>query len=113
MRTAPSLPRIYADERGLKRKELTEWIIGIFFNALGHGFLESVYDQAFSVVLADIDVAPEKQLRKHLRATDIEVGLLFNSGSPAQFRRHEFENARQNPRDPRESAEKNLPGSCR
>lgn len=44
-----------ADLRGLKHKELTERLIGIFFNIyneLGHGFLESVYEQAFSVVLA-------------------------------------------------------------
>lgn len=158
MRTATSFPRIYADQRGLKHKELTEQLIGIFFNLyneLGHGFLESVYEQAFSVVLAenqifferqvalpvwfhgvqisefradllverkvlielktgrDIDLAWEKQLLNYLRATDIEVGLLFNFGPQAQFRRYAFENARKNPRDPRESAEKKLPESCR
>ena len=39
-----------ADTRGLKHKELTEAIIGVFFevyNELGHGFLESVYERAF------------------------------------------------------------------
>ena len=158
MRTATSLPRIYADERGLKHKELTEQLIGIFFNLyneLGHGFLESVYEQAISVVLAenqifferqvalpvwfhgvqisefradllvdrkvlielktgrDIDLAWEKQLLNYLRATDIEVGLLFKFGPQAQFRRYAFENTRKNPRDPRESAEKKLPESCR
>ncbi|HEV2395531.1 MAG TPA: GxxExxY protein [Candidatus Sulfotelmatobacter sp.] len=158
MRTATSLPRIYADKRGLKYRDLTERIIGIFFNIyneLGHGFLESVYEQAFSVVLAenkifferqvavpvwfhriqisefradllvekkvlielktgrDIDLAWEKQLLNYLRATDIEVGLLFNFGPQAQFRRYAFENARKNPRDPHVSAEKKLPESCR
>ena len=42
MRTATSIPRIYADERGLKHREITEQLIGIFFeiyNELGHGFL--------------------------------------------------------------------------
>lgn len=157
MRVATSIPRIYADERGLKHKELTERLIGIFFsiyNELGHGFLESVYEQAFSVVLAendifferqiavpvwfhriqigefradllvdkkvlielktgrDIDAAWEKQLLNYLRATDIEVGLLFNFGPAAQFRRYACENDRKNPRNPRESAEKKLPGSC-
>ena len=157
MRTITSIPRIYADERGLKHKELTERLIGIFFNVyneLGHGFLESVYEQAFSVVLAennifferqiaipvwfhriqigefradllvekkvlielktgrDIDSAWEKQLLNYLRATDVEVGLLFNFGPKAQFRRYAFENDRKNPRDPRESADKKLPGSC-
>jgi len=157
MRTATSLPRIYADERGLKHKELTERLIGIFFNIyneLGHGFLESVYEQAFSVVLAenniffqrqiaipvwfhriqigefradllvdnkvlielktgrDIDSAWEKQLLNYLRATDVEVGLLFNFGPAAQFRRYVFGNDRKNPRNPCESAVKKLPGSC-
>lgn len=156
--TSTSLPRIYADERGLKYKEVTEKLIGIFFNVyneLGHGFLESVYEQAFSLVLAenkifferqiaipvwfhqiqigefradllvdkkvlielktgrDIDLAWEKQLLNYLRATDVEVGLLFNFGPTAQFRRYVFENEKKNPRNPRESAEKKLPGRCR
>ncbi|HXI74340.1 MAG TPA: GxxExxY protein, partial [Pyrinomonadaceae bacterium] len=44
-----------ADRRGLKHKELTETIIGVFYevyNELGHGFLESVYERAFEVALA-------------------------------------------------------------
>jgi len=155
--TSTSLPRMYADQRGLKHGELTERLIGIFFNLyneIGHGFLESIYEQAFSVVLAenrifferqiaipvwfhgqkigefradllvdrkvlielktrrDIDSAWEKQLLNYLRATDVEVGLLFNFGPTAQFRRYAFENERKNPRNPRESAEKKLPGSC-
>ncbi len=149
---------MYADSRGLKHADLTERLIGIFFsiyNELGHGFLESVYEQAFSVVLAenniffqrqfavpvwfhgqqvgefradllvdgkviielktgrDIEPAWEKQLLNYLRATDIEVGLLFNFGPNAQFKRYAFENARKNPRSPRESAEKKSPGSIR
>ncbi len=157
MRAATSISRMYADQRGLKHAELTEQLIGIFFslyNELGHGFLESVYEQAFSVVLAenniffqrqmaipvwfhgaqigefradllvdrkvlielktgrDIDPAWEKQLLNYLRATDVEVGLLFNFGPNAQFRRYAFENDRKNPRNPRESAEKKLPRSC-
>jgi GxxExxY protein len=158
MRTATSIPQMYADQRGLKHAELTERLIGIFFslyNEIGHGFLESVYEQAFSVVLAenrifferqiaipvwfqaqkigefradhlverkvlielktgrDIDSAWEKQLLNYLRATDVEVGLLFNFGPTAQFKRYAFGNERKNPRNPRESAEKKLPGSCR
>lgn len=158
MRILTSLPRMHADERGLKHRELTEKLIGSFFNLyneLGHGFLESVYEQAFAVVLAengiffqrqiavpvwfhgaqigefradllvegkvlielktgrDIDAAWEKQLLNYLRATDVEVGLLFNFGPTAQFRRYVFENGRKNPRNPRESAERKLQGSCR
>ena len=59
MRTATSIPRLYADASGLKHGELTEKLIGIFFsihNELGHGFLESVYEQAFSVLLAEDNI---------------------------------------------------------
>jgi GxxExxY protein len=158
MRSVASIPRLYADSRGLKHAGLTEKIIGIFFsihNELGHGFLECVYEQAFAVSLAensifferqfavpvwfhgqqagqfradllvdrkvivelktgrDIDPSWEKQLLNYLRATDIEVGLLFNFGPTAQFRRYVFENERKNPRNPCKSAEKKLPGSER
>jgi GxxExxY protein len=158
MRTATSVPRMYTDQRGLKHAELTERLIGIFFslyNEIGPGFLESVYEQAFSVVPAenrifferqiaipvwfhaqkigefradllverkvlielktgrDMDSAWEKQLLNYLRATDVEVGLLFNFGPTAQFKRYAFENEGKNPRNPRESADKKLPGSCR
>jgi GxxExxY protein len=40
-----------ADERGFKHRDLTEKIIGLFYavyNELGHGFLESVYEEALS-----------------------------------------------------------------
>ncbi|HYN15149.1 MAG TPA: GxxExxY protein [Terriglobales bacterium] len=134
-----SLPRMYADERGLKHPEITEKLIGIFFNIyneLGHGFLESVYEQAFSISLAErgifferqvavpvwfrgrqigdfradlmverkvivelktgraIDPGWEKQLLNYLRATEVEVGLLFNFGPEPQFRRFVFGNER-------------------
>jgi GxxExxY protein len=143
MRAATSLARMHADEHGLKHRDLTEKLIGIFFsiyNELGHGFLESVYEQAFSVSLAEngiffqrqialpvwfhgqkigdfradllvdgkvivelkagraIDPSLEKQLLNYLRATDMEVGLLFNFGSRAEFKRYVFENSNKNPR---------------
>jgi GxxExxY protein len=145
---------MHADQRGLIHGDLTERLIGMFFNLyneIGHGFLESIYEQAFSLVLAenniffqrqiaipvwfhsqkigefradllvdgkvlvelktgrDIDLAWEKRLLNYLRATDIEVGLLFNFGPTAQFRRYVFENSRKNPRTPRGSVEKKLP----
>lgn len=61
----------------------------------------------------DIEPAWEKQLLNYLRATDIEVGLVFNFGPRAQFRRYVFENVKKNQRDPRESAEKTLPETRR
>jgi GxxExxY protein len=143
MRLPTSIPRMHADEHGLKHRELTEKLIGIFFgiyNELGHGFLESVYEQAFSVSLAEhgiffqrqiavpvwfhgqrigdfradllvdtkviialkagrlIDPSWEKQLLNYLRATDAEVGMLFNFGPKAEFKRFVFENSNKNPR---------------
>lgn len=137
MRRLTSLPQMHTDSRGLKHGELTERLIGIFFNIhneLGHGFLESVYEEAFSVALAEheiffqrqvaipvwyhgrqigdfradllvenkviielktgraIEPAWEKQLLNYLRATEVEVGLLFNFGPDAEFRRYVFDN---------------------
>jgi len=128
-----------ADARGLKHKELTETIIGVFFevyNELGHGFLESVYEKAFEIALnakgldvrrqiqvpvwfrghrvgdfvADVlvnqlvllelkaaralDSSHEAQILNYLRATEIEVGLLFNFGVKPEFRRLAFDNSR-------------------
>jgi GxxExxY protein len=128
-----------ADKRGLKHKELTETIIGVFYevyNELGHGFLESVYERAFEIALtakglnvlrqieipvtfrgqsvgnfsADVlvekcvllelkaartlDSSHEAQLLNYLRATEIEVGLLFNFGIKPEFRRLAFDNSR-------------------
>ena len=128
-----------ADTRGLKHKELTETIIGVFFevyNELGHGFLESVYERAFEVALTSkglnvlrqieipvwfrgqkvgdfiadalvdrrvllelkaartLDSSHEAQLLNYLRATEIEVGILFNFGIKHEFRRLAFGNSR-------------------
>jgi len=65
VRTVTSIPRMYADQRGLKHADLTEKLIGIFFNIhneVGHGFLESVYEQAFSVVLAENNIFFQRQM---------------------------------------------------
>ena len=128
-----------ADTRGLKHKELTETIIGVFYevyNELGHGFLESVYERAFEVALTSkgfnvlrqiqipvwfrgqkvgdfvadalvekcvllelkaarmLDSSHEAQLLNYLRATEIEVGILFNFGIKPEFRRLAFDNSR-------------------
>ncbi len=65
MKRSTSVPRIYADQHGLKHADLTEKVIGIFFsiyNELGHGFLESVYEQAFSVALAENGIFFQRQV---------------------------------------------------
>src|SRR5260370_25990615 len=47
-------PQINAEERRYKHAELTEQIIGVFYevyNELGIGFLEKVYQEAMALVL--------------------------------------------------------------
>jgi GxxExxY protein len=123
----------------LMHADLTDTLIRVYYdvyNELGHGFLESVYQKAFALVLrqegltfqqqtpirvnfrgedmgeffADLLVessvlielkavnalerAHERQLLNYLRATNIEVGLLFNFGPRPQFRRLAFDNSR-------------------
>jgi GxxExxY protein len=54
-----------ADERGLKHKDLTEKSIGVFYevyNELGHGFLESVYEEAMSIALQQAGLGVELQV---------------------------------------------------
>jgi GxxExxY protein len=131
---------------------LTDKIISVFFavyNELGHGFLESVYEEAMTISLRDSGLKVERQvplqvwyrgqkvgdfkadmlvenavllelkcartfepvheaqLLNYLKATEIEVGLLFNFGPCPQFRRLAFDNQRKKIRvDPRKSAAK-------
>jgi GxxExxY protein len=127
------------NERDLKHRDLTEKVIGVFFevyNELGHGFLESVYQKAFELALSSkglkvcrkieipvwfrgekvgefeadvlvedclllelkgvrtLDRAHEAQLLNYLRATDVEVGMLFNFGVKPEFKRLAFDNSR-------------------
>ncbi|HWX53556.1 MAG TPA: GxxExxY protein [Verrucomicrobiae bacterium] len=139
------------EESKLKHAELTEKIIGIYYDAyseIGHGFLESVYSNCMRIALTEAGLAVERevfipvrfrnhdvgkfkadlvvetlvllelnaeraldrsheaQLLNYLRATEMEVGLLFNFGAPKpQFKRLVFENENKKIRvHPRESA---------
>ncbi|MGE5612185.1 MAG: GxxExxY protein [Bacillota bacterium] len=128
---------------GFKHGELTEQIIAVFFevyNELGHGFLESVYEEAMIIALRErgfrvdqqvvipvwfrggqigefradlvveglvvlelkavraLDPAHDAQLLNELRATDKEVGLLFNFRVKPEFKRMAFDNTRKGPR---------------
>jgi GxxExxY protein len=121
----------------MEEKELTGQIINKFYkvyNALGHGFLESIYKNALIIELAsdgllvetekpiavlyeghvvgrffaDIVIesriivelkakerlaeADEAQLINYLRATEIEIGLLFNFGKTPEFKRKFYSN---------------------
>jgi GxxExxY protein len=128
-------------DHALKHGELTDKIIGVFYdvyNELGHGFLESVYEEAMTIALRQIGLVVERQkplvvrfrgkvvgefkadlvvesllildlkacralepvheaqILNYLRATEIELGLLFNFGPKPQFKRLIFDNIRKN-----------------
>ena len=121
----------------MKHEALTEQLIAAFYtiyNELGHGFLESIYQKAFSVVLGEkglrfqeqapievvfhgvplgdfkadllvdssvlielkaakaLEDAHERQVLNYLKATNIEVALLFNFGPRPQVRRLVLDN---------------------
>jgi GxxExxY protein len=135
----------------LLHSELTEKILGVYYevyNEIGHGFLESVYNNCMCLALTkvgmsfrrgfpvpvyfrgqdvgqfkadlvvdgsvlielkavqNLDRTHEAQIMNYLRATELEVGLLLNFGSPKpQFRRIIFENSNKKIRVyPRKSA---------
>jgi GxxExxY protein len=49
----------------LKHRDLTEKIIGTFYdvyNELGHGFLESIYEQALAIALAQAGMNVQRQV---------------------------------------------------
>src|SRR5271157_6607745 len=83
-------PRIYTDEHGsrkMKHQEITEKIIGVFYevyNELGHGFLESVYEQSMAIALreAGLQVAQQAPITVHFRGQvvgDFRADLLVNN----------------------------------
>lgn len=70
-------PRINADERGLKHKETTESIIGIFYdvyNELGFGFLESVYEHALALTLEQVGFKVRRQVPMAVWFRGVNVG---------------------------------------
>jgi GxxExxY protein len=122
----------------LLHKATTDKIIRAYYdvyNELGHGFLESVYEEAFAIALTEAGVAFQRQvplpvsfrgrlvgeyradmvvqgcvlvelkavtqmieshyaqLLHYLKATSIEVGLLFNFGSRPEFKRILLDNS--------------------
>ena len=58
------LPQMGADERRYKYSELTEKVIGVFYdvyNELGCGFLEKVYEEAMAVSFNEQGIVFEQQ----------------------------------------------------
>ena len=65
---------------GLKHRELTEKIIGVFYevyNELGHGFLESIYEQALAIALVQAGMKVERQ---------VAVSVFFRGRQIGDFR---------------------------
>lgn len=61
-----------ADQKNFKHRELTQKIIGVFYevyNELGHGFLESVYENAMAIALrqANLQVIQQSPVPVHFR----------------------------------------------
>ncbi|HEV7676853.1 MAG TPA: GxxExxY protein [Candidatus Angelobacter sp.] len=58
-------PQMNADERRYKYSELTEQIIGVFYevyNELGFGFLEKVYEEAMALALKERSINFQRQV---------------------------------------------------
>ena len=69
-----------SNPEGLKHRELTEKIIGVFYdvyNELGHGFLETIYEQALAIALAQAGMKVERQ---------VGVSVWFRSQQVGDFR---------------------------
>ncbi len=61
-----------------KHRELTEKIIGIFYevyNELGFGFLESVYENSLSIALRDNGFEVQQQIGIPVQFRGIQVGV--------------------------------------
>ncbi len=86
--TAPKTlqPQINTDERRYLHSELTERVIGAFYevyNELGYGFLESVYEEALYKVLISHGLRAERQVPTPVwfrgeRLCDFYADLLVN-----------------------------------
>jgi GxxExxY protein len=71
----------------MKHQEITEKIIGVFYevyNELGHGFLESVYEQSMAIALSEagLQVVQQAPIAVHFRGRmvgDFRADLLVNN----------------------------------
>ncbi|MBJ6980941.1 MULTISPECIES: GxxExxY protein [unclassified Luteimonas] len=66
-----------ADMTGLMHRRVSKQVIGAFFdtyNELGHGFLESVYEQALAIRLHECGLRAERQVPVEVRFHNHLVG---------------------------------------
>ena len=87
---------------GYLHQELTSKTIHCFYkvyNTLGYGFLEKVYENASrfelernGLFVAAVSLHEEHEIQQinYLKATEIEIGLLFNFGKEPEIRRKIF-----------------------
>ncbi len=84
MKKLPNSPLIYTDHDGLKYGDLTEKLIGVFYdvyNELGHGFLEAVYAQAFAIALAERSIFFERELAFRCGSMQDKSGIIAQTSS--------------------------------
>ena len=65
---------------GMKHAELTEKIIGVFFeayNELGHGFLESVCEGGMEIALKQAGLRVERQVPIHIWFRGHQIGIFY------------------------------------
>lgn len=68
---------MHTDSRGLRHKDLTGKIIGVFFevyNELGHGFIESVYERSLEVALSSVGIKVCRKIEIPVRFRGLRVG---------------------------------------
>ena len=68
------------DQHGLLHGEITEKILGVFFNVyneLGHGFLESVYEVAMCQALEEVGLTVECQVPVPVWFRGRQIGQFF------------------------------------
>jgi GxxExxY protein len=74
------MTRMNADKANLIHGELTERVIGVFFdvyNTLGHGFLESVYENALAIALSEAGLQVQSQ---------VPISVSFRGRGVGEFR---------------------------
>jgi GxxExxY protein len=77
------LTQMNADLYSRRLEDLSKRLVGVFYNVyneLGYGFLESVYDEAFAIALAEIGIPHRRQ---------VAIPVLFR-GQPVGFFKADF-----------------------
>jgi GxxExxY protein len=84
-------------EQAISFREQTPILVMFHGLDMGEFFADLLVDSSVLIELKavrSLEQAHERQLLNYLRATDVEVGLLFNFGPRPEFRRLAFDNSR-------------------